>query len=43
MDIENVEQQSKHALVLQRLLIQIFTHEGFVKACPIGWIPLTHN
>ena len=27
--------------VLQKLLIQIFAHEGFVKACPVGWIPTT--
>ena len=22
-------------------LFQIFAHEGFVKACPVGWIPTT--
>ena len=37
----NVEQQSKHVLVLQKLLIQIFAREGFVNACPGGWIPRT--
>ena len=25
----------------QKLLFQIFAHEGFVKACPVGWIPTT--
>ena len=33
---ETVEQQSKHVLVLQKLLIQLFAHEGFVKACPVS-------
>ena len=31
------QRQSKHVLVL-KLLNQIFAHEGFVKACPVGWI-----
>ena len=31
------QRQSRHVLVL-KLLNQIFAHEGFVKACPVGWI-----
>ena len=26
---------------LKKLLFQMFAHEGFVKACPVGWIPTT--
>ena len=37
------EQQSKHILVLQKLLFPIFAHQGFVKACPAGWIPTTRD
>ena len=36
---EDVEQQSKRDLVLLKIIvIKIITHEGFVKACPVGWI-----
>ena len=37
------EQQSKHILVLQKLLFLIFAHQNFVKACPAGWIPTTRD
>ena len=26
---------------LKKLLFQTFAHAGFVKACPVGWIPTT--
>ena len=35
-----VQQQSKHVLVL-KLLFQILSREGFVKACWVSWIPMT--
>ena len=48
---ESVEQQSKHALIpiynknkkQTNFYFQIFAHEGFVTACPVGWIPTTYE
>ena len=27
----------------EKLLFKIFAHEGFVKACPVGWIPTIYD